>query len=139
MEGVNAERFRAGYEAFNKSGVGAILELLDPAIQVHDRPTLPDRATYHGWSGVQKLFEVMIEAFDDVQFEVEKVIDRGDNVIVGLRQLARGRNSGIRVAGETAHLWTLRNGRPIALTIFGTCDEALDALRRAEARESVNS
>ena len=128
MSEEEANRIRAGYEAFNQGGVRAILELLDPEIHVHERRTMPDRATYHGHEGIQKMFSVIVEAFDDLQFEVEEVIDRGNHVAVVLRQLAHGRNSGIRVAGTTVHLWEMRNGRAIALTVFGSREEALKAL-----------
>jgi ketosteroid isomerase-like protein len=132
MSEGDPERLRSGYEAFNKGGVRAILELLDPDIQIHERGTMPDRATYHGRAGVQKFFDVIIEAFDDLQYEVEDVVDKGVHVVVVLRQLVRGRGSGIRMAGSTVHVWEMRNGRPVALTIFGTREQALAALKENE-------
>jgi hypothetical protein len=36
------------------------------------------------------------------------------------------------MAGRTVHVWELRNGRPVALTIFGTPEQALAALERDE-------
>jgi ketosteroid isomerase-like protein len=124
------ERLRSGYEAFNEGGVRAILELLDPDIHVRERGTMPDAASYHGRAGVQKFFDVIVEAFDDLQYEVDDIIDKGAYVIVVLRQLVHGRGSGIRMAGRTVHLWEMRNGRPVALSIFGTSEQALVALER---------
>jgi ketosteroid isomerase-like protein len=128
----DADKLRRAYEAFNEGGVGAILERLDPEIHVRERETLPDRATYRGREGVRKMFEVILEAFDDLQFEVEDVVDRENHVLVVLQQVVRGRGSGIRMVGRTVHLWEMRNGRPIALTVFGTREQALTALDRAE-------
>lgn len=124
----DAERLRAAYEAFNEGGVEAILERLDPEIHVRERATLPDRATYRGRDGVRRMFEVILEAFDDFQFEVEDVIDREAHVVVVLRQVVRGRASGIRLGGDTVHVWQMRSGRPVALTVFGTRAQALAAL-----------
>jgi ketosteroid isomerase-like protein len=132
MSEGDPERLRRGYEAFNEGGVRAILELLDPDIHIRERGTMPDRATYHGRAGVQKFFDVIVEAFDDLQYEVDEVIDKGSHVVVVLRQLVHGRGSGIRMAGRTVHVWELRNGRPVALTIFGTPEQALAALQRDE-------
>src|SRR3977135_4184451 len=98
------ERLRRGYEAFNAGGVRAILEDLDPDIRIQERGTVPDRASYHGREGVKKFFDVIVEAFDDLKYEVEDVIDKGANVIVVLRQTVRGRSSGIRMEGRTVHL-----------------------------------
>jgi ketosteroid isomerase-like protein len=126
------ERLRRGYEAFNAGGVPAILDRLDPDIHIRERGTVPDRASYHGREGVKKFFDVIIEAFDDVRYEVEEVTDKGAHVIVILRQIVHGRGSGIRMGGRTVHLWEMRNGRPIALTIFGTPEQALAAIARDE-------
>jgi ketosteroid isomerase-like protein len=126
------DRLRSGYEAFNEGGVRAILELLDPDIHVRERGTMPDAASYHGRAGVQKFFDVIVEAFDDLRYEVDDVIDKGAHVIVLLRQFVHGRGSGIRMVGRTVHVWEMRNGRPIALTIFGTLEQALVALEGDE-------
>jgi uncharacterized protein len=128
----DADKLRRAYEAFNHGGVGAILERLDPEIHVRERETLPDRATYRGREGVRKMFEVILEAFDDLQFEVEDVVEKDDHVLVVLQQVVRGRGSGIRMVGRTVHLWEMRNGRPIALTVFGTREQALTALDRVD-------
>jgi hypothetical protein len=53
---------------------------------------------------VQKFFDVIVEAFDDLQYEVDEVIDKGNHVVVVLRQLVHGRGSGIRMAGRTVHV-----------------------------------
>jgi len=126
------ERLRSAYEAFNQGGVEAILERLDPEIHVRERETLPDRATYRGRDGVRRMFQVILEAFDEFQFEVEDVIDRDPHVVVVLRQVVQGRGSGIRLGGDTVHVWQMREGRPVALTVFGTRAKALAALERAE-------
>ena len=126
------ERLRSGYEAFNEGGVRAILELLDPDIHVRERKTMPDAASYHGREGVQKFFDVIVEAFDDLRYEIDEIVDKGAHVIVVLRQLVHGRGSGIRMAGRTVHVWEMRGGRPVALTIFGSREQALVALERDE-------
>jgi len=132
MSEGDPERLRSAYEAFNEGGVRAILEYLDPAIQVRDRPTMPDAATYHGRAGVKKMFDAIVEAFDHLQYEVVEVIDHGRHVVVVLKQHVRGRSSQIRVGGNTVHVWEIRNGRPITLMIFGSREQALAALERNE-------
>jgi ketosteroid isomerase-like protein len=124
----DAKRLRDAYEAFNRGGVEAILERLDPEIHVKDRETMPDAATYHGRAGFRKLFEVLLEAFDDVQYEVKEVVDREPHMVVVLRQHVRGRGSGITMGGGTVHLWEMRDGRAVSLTVFGTTAKAMASL-----------
>jgi ketosteroid isomerase-like protein len=134
MSEGDPERLRKAYDAFNEGGVRAILELLDPEIQVRERPTMPDAATYHGRTGVKKMFDSMVEAFDDLQYEVVEVIDHGRYVLVILKQHVRGRSSQIRVGANTVHVWELREGRPIALMIFGSKEHALASVERSELK-----
>ena len=95
----DADRLRMGYAAFNHGGVEAILESLDP----HDpRHGAADDARPRHLSRPQgsKLFPRMLEVFDEVQYEVEEVIDRGTLVAVVLRQPVRGRGSGINMGAR---------------------------------------
>ncbi len=124
----DAERLRIGYAAFNHGGIEAILESLDPQIHVRERATMPDAATYHGRTGVRTLFTTLLEVFDDVQYEVEEIIERGDRSVVVLTQLVHGRGSGITMNARTVHVWEMNEGRPVSLTIFGTREQALASL-----------
>jgi hypothetical protein len=60
------------------------------------------------------------------------VIDRDPHVVVVLRQVVQGRGSGIRLGGDTVHVWQMREGRAVALTVFGSRAKALAALEKAE-------
>jgi ketosteroid isomerase-like protein len=124
----DVKRLRRGYEAFNEGGVDAILEWIAPDITVRDRESGPDRATHHGVVGVKDLFQSMMEAFDEIRFEPEEFIKAGNDVVVVLRQHARGRGSGVRIASTTAHVWTMQKGRPVDLRIFRDKDRALAVL-----------
>ena len=124
----DTERLRIGYAAFNHGGIEAILESLDPHIHVRERATMPDAATYHGRTGVRALFTTLLEVFDDVQYEVEEIIERGDHSVVVLNQLVHGRGSGINMNARTVHVWEMHEGRPVSLSIFGTREQALASL-----------
>ena len=124
----DVERLRGAYEAFNKGGVEAILERLAPDFQVRDRPTSPDRETRYGREGIKQLFDSYMEAFDALRLEPEEFIDAGDQIVVSLHQLIRGKGSGAKVVGRIAHVWTMRDGAALSLRIFGDKERALEAL-----------
>ena len=130
MSQEDIERLRRGYEAFNEGGVDAIVSLLAPEIQVHDRESSPDRETYHGRGGIRELFEATAEAFDELRLEPEEFIDLGDHTIVVLRQQVRGRRSGAEIVGRIAHVWTMQEGRAIDLRICRDREQALEAVQR---------
>jgi uncharacterized protein len=123
------ERLRDAYQAFNEGGVEAFLERIAPEFQVRDRESSPDRQTRHGKEGIKELFASYMEAFDALRLEPEEFIDAGDQIVVSLHQLIRGKGSGARVVGRIAHVWTMREGAALSLRIFGDKEGALEALR----------
>jgi ketosteroid isomerase-like protein len=127
----DVQRLRRGYEAFNEGGVEAILDWLAPEIEVSDRQTVPDRATHVGLAGIVKLFQSNLEVFDQMTFEPQEFIEAGDQIVAVLRQRVRGRGSGVEVEGRVAHVWTMHDGTPVSMKIFGDKEKALAALEEA--------
>lgn len=65
--------------------------------------------------------------FDEVDFEIEELIEAGNDVLVLLREKALGRSSGVPVASSHAALWTLADGKITRLRVFDDRDEAIAA------------
>jgi ketosteroid isomerase-like protein len=124
----DVETLRGAYRAFNEGGVEAILERLSPHFQVRDRDSSPDRETRHGKEGIKQLFDSYMEAFDALRLEPEEFIDAGDQIVVSLHQLVRGKGSGAVVVGRIFHVWTMDRGAAIRLRIFREKESALQAL-----------
>ena len=122
------ERIRAIYQAFNEGGVEAIMGRLAPEFQVRDRESSPDRETRHGKEGIKQLFDSYMEAFDALRLDPVEFTEAGDQVVVTLRQRARGKGSGAEVMGRIVHVWCIREDAPLELRIFGNKTQALDAL-----------
>jgi ketosteroid isomerase-like protein len=95
---------------------------------VEDR-TLPDVAIgLRGPAAARAEATHMLDAFEDVDYAVEELRDLGDRVLVRVLGSARGRGSGVRIEGTLAHLWTLRSGKVVRFDVYGTWQEALDAV-----------
>jgi ketosteroid isomerase-like protein len=71
--------------------------------------------------------ERWLEAWDEYRVIPEEFLDAGDQVVVIYRAVGRGKGSGIAVERRNAPLWTFRDGRAVALEIFATPEEALEA------------
>lgn len=118
------ERFRAGDER------GA-LELLDPEVEVHDRPEIPDPQVYRGHEGVVAALGVSRAEFDDVDLVPEEFVDAGEGVVVVvLHFVGRGRGSGFPIDELLCHLWRLRDGRAVRMEVHA---DRAGALRSAGA------
>jgi ketosteroid isomerase-like protein len=69
----------------------------------------------------------MDEAFENIHYEIEDLLDLGDRIVVRVRGSARGKGSGIRIDGTLGHVWTLRAGKAVRFDVYPTWQEALEA------------
>src|SRR5215210_6968307 len=106
MSQENVERLRAALAAYNREGPEAIITLLDPDVEwIADRSDT-GRVTYRGREGVRKSFEELYEGFDKLGFEVEDLIDVGDQIVALGQMTARGRSTGVEAKLPLAVVFT---------------------------------
>jgi ketosteroid isomerase-like protein len=122
---ADVEALRVGYEAMARGDFDAVLALMDPEVEMHDRPEIPDPRTYRGHEGVLTALGQNFETFDDVELLPEEIFDAGDRIVVFIRLRGRGRVSGVPVEDRLAHLWTLRDGKAMSLQVYSDRAEAL--------------
>jgi ketosteroid isomerase-like protein len=135
MSQENIELLRQGYEAMSRRDIDAMLAVVDPEIEIRDRPEAPDARTYRGHEGAVYALGVSFDAFDDFHLVPERFYDADDKVVVVLRMEGTGRVSGAPVEERIAHLWKIRDGRAISLRVFSDPADALAAAGIAEAAE----
>jgi ketosteroid isomerase-like protein len=133
MSRENVERLRSAFEAYNREGPAAIIDLLDPDVEwIADRSDT-GRTTYRGRDGVRKSFEELYEGFDKLGFELEQLIDV-DNRVVALGQMTgRGRSTGVEATLPMAIVFTVGgDGKLIRYESFRDRHEALAAAGLSE-------
>jgi len=96
----------------------ALFASVHPEVVMTEAASLPFGGTYHGIAGVQDLFGRMFATWDDLEIAKEKLFDSGDQVVAILRLTARAKATGTPVDMQLAELWTLREGKVIALKPF---------------------
>ena len=130
--GPNIEQMRRAYEALSGGEVETALELIDPEVEVRDRPEAPDPQTYHGHEGVRAAVQSTFDTFDLVEFEPERFVEAGDRVVVVIRMRGRGKESGVPVEDRIAHLWTLREGKAWRLQVYSDPEQAITEAHASE-------
>lgn len=83
---------------------------------VYRDPELPNR----------RLLEWLGE-WEDWRCEAEEFLTNGEFVVVLARYTGRGKESGVSVDTEGAHVWQLRDGKVIRLEVFSSRSRALAA------------
>jgi ketosteroid isomerase-like protein len=82
----------------------------------------------YGRQGMSRLFAMLRDSWTEWRFEAERFIDAGHCVVVLIRVVARGGASGLAAEQETAHVWSIREGRLASIQIYRDRDEALKAV-----------
>jgi uncharacterized protein len=68
-----------------------------------------------------------LSPWEDWRCEAEEYVTSGDFVVVLTRYTGRGKESGVSVDVQGAHLWTMRDGRAVRLEVFSSRERALAA------------
>src|SRR4051812_27910955 len=132
------------YASFNRRDVNGIVRMLDPDVVVDETEDLAYAAAllrvlgprfvilsagYQGVDEVASLFRTVWEISEWFEVEPLEFIQMEDLVVVPLALRAKSRGDGRQGEAETAHLWTMENGRAVRLRVFPRGDDAVAAGR----------
>jgi ketosteroid isomerase-like protein len=109
-----------------------IAQTCDPEIEWVEDPRRADRRVYRGHEGVRESFERWLENFEEYGFEIERIVDRGEKVLVYAREEGRASLSGGIVSQRIYAVYTFRDGKVARYEEFY---EEQDALEAAGLRE----
>ena len=88
----------------------------------------PESGVYRGRDQTRQFFNAFMEAWASLRWELEEVIElQGDRVLTVSQLQMRGHGSGVDVTVKGASIWTIRDGKVAAQTLYQSKAEALDA------------
>jgi ketosteroid isomerase-like protein len=127
----------AGAEALDKEALLAALpdlieQTCDPEIEWVEDPQGADGRIYRGHQGVRDSWEQWLENFEVYGFEVERISDHGDRVLVVAVEHGRGSTSDAPVSSRIYTVYTFRAGKILRYQEFYDEQQALEALGRSD-------
>jgi uncharacterized protein len=129
------ELVKSAFDAWNRGDIEAFAEHLaeDVAwVEVSGRPE-GDASERLGRDRLRQSLESLFEAWESYRLELERICEVGDRVVAVVREVARGRASGLEVDGRWGYLVTVGEGQIVRIEAYR--DAAL-ALRTAGLGES---
>ena len=130
----NLEIMRRFVEAFNRGGLDAVVDFLDPEIEYREDPRFPQAEVYRGRDAVVRQWREFGASFEGYRFEIEDHFGLDDKVVVVLREVGRGAGSGVPVDRRTGWVNTLRAGKLVRMEIFLDPADALEAVGVSDSR-----
>jgi ketosteroid isomerase-like protein len=136
MSKENVELVRRLLEMFANRDHEAVFAFYDPDIEWNAGPGPMDdlRGVYRGHDGVRTYWRRWLEAWKDLDFELQDVLDAGDEVVALIRnQRQWGRHSGIVTEMPPYGLvFTIRDGKVVRWRSFPDQHSALEAAGLSE-------
>jgi len=122
--GENLANLQRMYAAFTAGDRETVAELIDPEFRLDDRVVPEASPTRTGPEAIWENAEYAKEAFGDVTWVPVEVIDLDDRVLVRVQVSGTGRATALPVEADIGHVYEMRDGKTVGLTVFRTWDEA---------------
>jgi ketosteroid isomerase-like protein len=132
MSQENVDVVRSFIEA--SGDVNVIMAALDPEIEWTPVQSDPEYQVHHGHADVRAWLASWSDAFPDLRWEPDRVLDAGGETVVALVSLlGRGEASGLDV-GTAAYgvVFTVRAGKIVLIHEYPSSREALEAAGLSE-------
>jgi ketosteroid isomerase-like protein len=98
-------------DSINRGDVESALEVCHPEIEFLSVLAVSGRA-YQGHHGMRQYFSDVAAAWSEWKVEVHLVASAPDGrVVIVMTMHSRGMESGVALADQTAHVWTLKDGK----------------------------
>ena len=128
------------FRDFAERGPDAVIEILDPEVEIHSDQNLANAGTFHGVPGYRRWTERWFDAWEEFELEVQLIEPVGErHVVASCRQVARGRSSGVPVEMDAAYMFEVEAGRVIRFHLYDDRLRAIAVAREGEARPSGKS
>jgi ketosteroid isomerase-like protein len=126
-----ARAITRAYAAANRRDFGLILAANDPrSYEYHPSADYlpPDMDTvYYGHDGYRRFWRQWLDAFEDIRWDPEELVDFGAKALVTTRQSGHGSGSGVAVSQPVFQVFTFRAGLVIRQEDFSDRSQALEA------------
>ena len=119
-----------GYAAANRRDFAVLLAGIAPDHEYRpSREIMPPDlgGPTHGHEGYLRMWNYWLDAFEDIRYEPDEVLDFGDKLLVTVRQVGHGSGSGVGLSLPVYQLLTIRGGRTVLQEDFVDRAEALRA------------
>jgi len=128
MTTENETLARESLKAMERGDLDAIVAISHPEVEFVNPPTAVEPGTRHGHEGLKAGLGGMLEVFDDLRIDPQRIVDLGDRVVVTGVFSGRGRTSGAQFQPQPfGFIVTLDGGQMIRYEWFTGPQEALEA------------
>jgi uncharacterized protein len=132
MSQENVEIVRRFGEAWQRGDFAAALSTLDENVEWCDQVAIPGAEVHRGREAVRRHFEQWLDAWKEIDYTAEEVLDPGNCVVVMVRRCGKGARSGAEVNDRVTYVYTVCGEKIVRFEAFTDKAEALEAVELRE-------
>ncbi|MEK6252402.1 MAG: nuclear transport factor 2 family protein [Actinomycetota bacterium] len=134
MSQENVEIVRMAYEGTNRRNFSNLPSIIDESCELRLPAEFPGTQTARGPEGFRRVLAELEEAFGEIKYEPQELIDEGDLVLATVRTTGHARHTGLLVDLLVFWLYTFRDGTIVGMDVYLDCVKALEAAGLQENR-----
>jgi ketosteroid isomerase-like protein len=135
METASVDLVRRAHAAWNADDWATLATLLDPDCELRPVLGVPEDTVYFGLEGIKAYRDVAEGLLGRLTGEPVQILRADDEHVVVLSHISgRGAQNGVELDQHFVYLWTIRDGRVVAMQSFASEDDAVAATRPAPPR-----
>ena len=132
MSEESVDVVRRSYEAFVRGDTEAALAAYSRDTEWDDTRFRPEGKLHRGHEELVERVRTWVGTWTDYSFELERVIDAGDKVVVIGRERGTGKGSGLEVNTQVGAVVTVHESQITRTIVHSTPAEALEAAGLSE-------
>jgi ketosteroid isomerase-like protein len=120
------ELVRQIYVALGARDYAMLSSLAEPDFELDLTERVLNPATYRGEEGMQRFLDEIDELWTSMDIHVERMLERGDEVLAVLMVKLTGRGSGVQLDSRIAQHWVVSEGRARRMRLRVDPDAAVE-------------
>jgi ketosteroid isomerase-like protein len=133
MSQENVEVVRKALDSASRGDLDGFSGALDPAVEWTPVKGDPDYEVHSGIEAVRAWLESWAEAFPDLSWGAERILDAGGDRVAAIVQFTgSGTASGAKVEHRYGTVFTVRGGKIVSVREYASLRKALEAVGLSE-------
>jgi ketosteroid isomerase-like protein len=123
--GTNAAVVQNAYDAFGRGDIGAVIALLDDAVDWSSPGTLPQGGQFQGKGGVGEFFQKVGGAWTELGLDLESVSEADNGLVIGVLRASGTRQDGTPGGYGATHVFTVRDDKIVRFREYTDLDVSI--------------
>jgi len=113
-------------DSLNRRDLDGVVATLHPDVEWFDQAAIPTEEPHRGTVAVRAHFQTWLDSWEELSYEIEELIEDGDQIVLMLNRRARPTAGGDEVADRAAYVVAIQGDKIGSFAGYSTRDAAIE-------------